>query len=108
MQTGDFVKPNPGGCELAGMQCHGIVQATLETLAGAVGAAHQNDPGGEHSMHSWYFETPRGRAVVRDFHTLPRGLLALVSIEPGATRWLARYLRQLRFQTQIHEANDAN
>ena len=106
MQISDHVKQNRKGYPLADMCCFGIVDATFGTFSGACGEAHHHDPGGAHSMNYWYFETPRGRACVRDFHTLPYGLLAIVSSDIGATRWLARYLRHLKFKIQLYPRDD--
>jgi len=106
MQISKYVKQNRQGYELADMCCYGTIDATLDSFAGACGEVHRHDPGGAHSQHYWYFETPRGRACVRDFHTLPQGMLAMVSSVPGATRWLARYLHQLRFKTQLYRGPD--
>lgn len=107
MQISDHVKQNPKGYDLADMCCFGTVDANFERFALVCGGAHRHDPGGAHSQNYWYFETPRGRACVRDFHTLPYGLLAIVSVDPAATRWLARYLQHGKLKTTLYEGDNA-
>ncbi len=104
-QINQYVKAHPKGYELAGMDCHGTVTANVDGFAAVCGESHHQDPGGAHSQHYWYFETPRGRACVQDFHTLPHGLLAILSVDPGAARWLARYLRHANLKVQLYRSN---
>jgi len=97
----DFVVPNPSGYELFGSSCWGFVHATPEEFAAVLGGAHLIDPGGELTTLHWHFETPRGRATVRDWHTYPRGVLCIASHELMAARWLARFLRHNRLKAYI-------
>ena len=97
----DFVRQNPGGYELARSSRQGFVHATPEDFAEIFGGVHENDPGGELTTQWWHFETPRGRATVRDWHTYPWGILCIASHDPMAARWLARFLRSNRLKAYI-------
>jgi hypothetical protein len=103
MQISQYVKQHPQGYELADSCCYGTVDANFDRFAAVCGDSHRFDPGGAHSMHYWYFETPRGRACVRDFHTLPDGLLAIVSADIRATLWLARFLRHANLKVNLYQ-----
>lgn len=93
--------PNPHGYELAGSERWGYVQATPDEFAAVFGGAHDIDPGGDKVSLWWHFETPRGRATVRDYHNNPRGVLSIASHELKAARWLARFLRHNRLKAYI-------
>ena len=94
----NYVVPNPSGYELAGSSRQGFVHATPEEFAAVFGGAHDNDPGGDKVTIWWHFETPRGRATVRDYYDHERGLLSIASHELKAARWLACFLRHNRLR----------
>jgi len=96
MDAPDHVHINPAGYELAGMSRWGWVRATVEDFEAVFGTPAEHDPGGEKVSHYWYFETPRGRACVRNQHDYPRDLLCIASIDPVASWWCARYLRECK------------
>lgn len=97
-----LVRAIPAGSELAGMGLYGCVYASVYEFSEVFGAAHTHDPGGAHWQHQWYFETPRGRAIVRDWHLSPGGLLSVIATDQRAALWLASYLRVLGLRARAN------
>ncbi|MCP4470476.1 MAG: hypothetical protein GY815_07285 [Gammaproteobacteria bacterium] len=92
----DSVKPNPAGYELAGMSLWGRAYCSVSEFAEVFGHPHEHDPDGEHVQNYWYFETPRGRVCVRDWHSSPADQLSICSIDSRAALWTASFFRTLR------------
>jgi hypothetical protein len=50
---------------------------------------------GEKVTAEWFFNTPRGVAILRDYWWNGASVLSIASAGPHAGRWLAAYLRTL-------------
>lgn len=87
------VRPNPAGYELAGMERFAHVHCSVDEFMELFGRAHDFNPGDPKVRNSWFFETPRGRASVNDYHTNPRTMLSIRAIDRRACLWVCSYLR---------------
>ena len=91
------VRANVKGYELANSNRWGTVRATLPEFEEIFGQCH--DQGDMYNVSKeWFFETPRGRATVRDFHLNEPDELSITSGNRGAALWLIVYLRRLKFK----------
>lgn len=93
MSIEDNVMQNPKGYELAGTSRWGTVYATVSQFTEVFGAPHEEDPSGDKVTKWWHFETPRGRATVRNWWDNPEGELSLASVDPSPALWAAKYFR---------------
>lgn len=94
MRVEDNVMQNPGGYDEAGAARFGTVFATPEEFATVFGGAHEEDPGGLHVTVWWHFETPQGRATVRNWYQGKPGELSICSLKRSAAKWAAAYFRR--------------
>lgn len=92
------VQQNPNGYEQAHTSRHGTVYATEMEFAEVFGAAHEEDPSGMKVTKWWHFETPRGRATVRNWYRNLPNELSICSIQPGPAKWAAAYFRRCNIQ----------
>lgn len=93
-----LVKPYPRGRELAGTAAWGRVRASIIEIEEIFGRAHEFDPANPYHTHQWFFETPRGRAIVRNRHGLT-DQLQVASAKRKAAIWLRAYLRSCGLRT---------
>ena len=98
MTDSDTVTPNPTGYEIFGMSKFGIVQASTDKFTQVFGEPHESDPSGDKVTMYWHFETPYGRATVRDWWQNPANVLSICSIDPRACELCAEYFRSCNIQ----------
>lgn len=94
------VKANGKGYELGGASRWGTVRCTLYQFAELFGQCH--DQGDEFKVtERWFFETPRGRASVRDYHLNRSDELSICSIDPRAALWIVAHIRRLKVKAYM-------
>jgi len=87
------VQLNPKGYELNGTHRIGYVAATEHMFEAVFGEAHGGGQSEDNKVTKvWYFETPHGRASVRNWHTNPADRLTLASTNRDAAADLAEHI----------------
>ena len=90
----ETVHLNPKGSELSGSSRRGTLYATLEDIEEYFGNAHDQGDGNKVSFR-YFFETPAGRATIRDYHWNRRDEQSICAQTQEAADHLIDYLNAL-------------
>ena len=97
----DNVKPNPNGNILGGASRKGTAICTLYELEELFGQCH-TEGDMEKVTKEWHFETPRGRATIRDYWWNASTEQSIASSDWRACRWLIAFLRRHKITANMN------